>query len=248
MKKFLYLILVSLPLLLAGKETKKIVRQNYFPSFTETYYVLKSDTNLMHGPYKAETSEHILVQGYFNMGKKDSTWIQYNNHGKIRYRGSYKSDKKAGVWEFFSDNGEMEQKLDFDNDCLLLYKTPFADHPFKVISGADTTMAVLDRPPLYFGGNSRFNDFISNSLTVPLHKADVKTTGIVYIQFQIDSMGIASKHQVLKGINKLCNDEALKAVKAVPNEWLPGLLKNKKVTADYIVPIRFDENTATSDF
>ena len=248
MNKFLISILVLIPLILASKETKKIVRQNFYPAFKETYYVLKSDTTVMHGNYKAETFDQVLVQGYFKMGQKDSTWIEYNRHGKIRFSGFFRNDKKAGIWEFFSDNGELEQKLDFDNDCLLLYKTPFADHPFKVICGSDTTMAVLDRPPLYFGGNSRFNDFISNSLTVPLHKADVKTSGIVYIQFQIDSMGIASKHQVLKGINKLCNDAALKAVKVVPNEWLPGLLKNKKVTSDYIVPIRFDENTATSDF
>ena len=240
MSKFLILLIADFPIVLAAKETKKIVRVPY-PAFSETFYVLKSDTGIRHGSYQAAVSGKVIVSGFYKMGKQDSIWIRYNLKGKIRARGWFNDDKRDSIWEFFNDKGELEQKLDFTSNQVLYYQTLFAEYPFKIISKADTIMTVLDRPPLFIGGTSRFNDYVADEIHIPLHKATEKVIGTVFITFTVDSLGRTSNHRVLKGFGKACNEEALRVMKTIPDEWIPGVLNGKQTTVDYIVPFKFDQ-------
>ncbi len=246
MSKLLILLIIAIPILLNAKETKKIVKVPY-PSITMTYYVLKSDTGLRHGSYKVEYAGKVIMNGFFKMGKRDSIWTQYNEKGIIRARGWFKEDKREGIWEFSNNKEELEQKIDFTNNEILYYKTIFANYPFKVISKADTIMTVLDRPPLFIGGTSRFNDYVADEIHIPLHKATEKVTGTVFIAFTIDSLGRTSNHRILKGFGKVCNEEALRVMKTIPDEWIPGVLNGKLVTVDYIVPFKFDPHIPKKD-
>lgn len=239
MSKFFILLIIAIPLLLTAKETKKIVRVPY-PSITMTYYVLKSDTGLRHGSYKAEYAGKVIMSGFFKMGKRDSIWTQYNVRGKIRARGWFKDDKRKGIWEFFNNDGKLEQKIDFTNNQILYYQTIFSTYAFKVISKADTIMTVLDRPPLFIGGTSRLDDYVADEIHVPLHKSSEKVTGTVFIVISIDSLGRTSNHRILKGFGKVCNEEALRVMKTIPDEWLPGMLNGKHITVDYIIPFKFN--------
>jgi len=246
MSKFFILLITAIPLLLTAKETKKIVRIPY-PAFSETFYVLKSDTGIRHGSYQTKVAGKLIVSGFYSMGKQDSIWIRYNLKGKIRARGWFNDDKRDSIWEFFNDKGELEQKLDFTNNQVLYYQTLFAKHHFRVISKADTIMTVLDRPPLFLGGTSRFNDYVADEIHIPLHKAGEKVIGTVFITFTVDSLGRTSNHRILKGFGKICNEEALRVMKTIPDEWLPGVLNGKQVTVDYIVPFKFDALIPLSD-
>jgi protein TonB len=247
MSKFIILLIIAIPLLLDAKETKKVIRERPFPALSETFYVLKSDTGLRHGSYKAEYAGKVIMSGFFKIGKMDSIWTQYNVKGKIRARGWFKEDKREGIWEFFNNEGELEQKIDFTNNQILYYQTSFANYPFRVISKTDTIMSILDRPPLFIGGTSRFNDFVADEIHIPLHKPEEKVTGIIYIVFTIDSLGRSSNYRILKGIGKACNQEALRVMKTIPDEWIPGVLHDKHITVDYIIPIQFDERIPLKD-
>ncbi len=247
MGKFIILLLAVFPLLLPPKETKKVVRERPLPAFFETFYVLRSDTSIKHGSYKAEAMGKVLLSGYYKMGKPDSIWTQYNVKGKIRARGWYKDNKRDSIWDFFNNNGELEQKIDFTYNMVLYYQTQFAKLPFKIISKTDTIMSILSRPPLFIGGMSRFNDYVADEIHIPLHKQGEKVNGIVYIAFTIDSLGRTSNHRILKGIGKACNEVALRTMKAIPDQWMPGVLNDKFVTVDYIVLVQFDALTPTID-
>jgi hypothetical protein len=135
MRKLLIFLMAVYPLFLAAKETKKIVRERIFPKLSEIYYVLKSDTTIRHGSYKAGTMTKILVEGQYNMGFMDSIWTEYNLERKVISKGRYKKNKREGIWEFFNDKGEIEQKIDFTYNLILQYRTPFANHVFKILSG-----------------------------------------------------------------------------------------------------------------
>ena len=246
--KLVILIFTALPLLLVAQETKKIVMVYPHSLKVETFYVLKSDTSMKHGSYRLEKMGKVLLEGHYQMGNQDSIWTQYNTKGIIRSRGWYENNKRDSIWEFFNDKGELEQRLDFTNDVLLQYKTAYANQQFQIHSGNGFYMSKLDRPPLYVGGNSRFNDYFANEIMMPLHKADVKVTGTVYLAFSIDSLGITSNYHVLKGINKICNEEALRAIKSIPEDWIPGALDGKFVTVEYIVNVVFDEKIRPMEF
>jgi protein TonB len=205
--------------------------------------VLKSDTSVRQGTYKLAVGRNVLEKGYYKMGLKDSLWLQYSLKGKKRSKGRYDNGKRSGTWEFFDYLGKLEQKIDFSKNQVLYYPTEMGNQIFRIISTTDTIMMLLDQPPLYVGGMSRFNDCVSKELNVdPLHKAGENVSGLVYVAITIDSMGKTSHHHILKGIGKSCNAEALRVIKAIPDEWLPGMLNGKRVAVDYVVPFRFNLN------
>jgi hypothetical protein len=118
-----------------------------------------------------------------------------------------------------------------------------ANQLFRITSVTDTIMKLLDQPPLYVGGMSRFGDCVLKELNVnPLHKAGENVSGLVYVTFIIDSLGKTSRHHILKGIGKSCNAEAIRVIKAIPDEWLPGMLNGKRVSVEYVVPFQFNLN------
>ncbi len=237
------ILLLLIPLFTVGKETKKVTITSLFPPYREVFFVLKSDTSIRDGEYKLISEGKTLILGYYKMGLKDSLWTSFNMEGQLRIKGCYSQNSRIGVWEYYNDKQELEQKFDFTDNVLLLYRTQFANHPFRIVSGSDTIHAILDRPPLFLGGQTRINEFINSQITFPLHKKNDKYLGTVYIEFLIDSTGRASEHHILKGLFPGCNDEALRVVKMIPDEWIPGIYNGRFVTVNYVIPIVFDEKT-----
>jgi len=242
------LLLFSIsPFFLVGKELKKISRDNVIPGFTETFYVLRSDTAIRQGSYRLETLGKLVIEGNYKAGMKDSTWIQYNLKGVVRTRGWFKNNKRAGIWDFFNNSGQLEQEVNFSTGEVPYYQTIFSKQPFRVTLGKDTLLTVLDRPPLYLGGSSKLNDDISNEIVLPLHKSGERVQGTVYVCFTIDSLGKTLNHHLLRGISNACNEEAIRVIKSIPNDWMPGVLNGKYVNVEYILPIVFDKNTPTPE-
>jgi protein TonB len=247
MRTIVLFLLIFFSICLKAKDTKKITTVSYNPNFNEVYFVLKSDNSIKHGVYKAETKGKVLVEGLFRMGAMDSLWTQYDLTGVIRSRGWFDNNKRVSVWEFFDKKGELEQKIDYSKNTVLLYRTAFAQNPFRIVSGCDTIMSVLDRPPLFIGGMSRLNEYLAEEMRIPLHKPNEKISGTVFVAFTIDSTGNTSNFRLLKGIGRACNNEAMRVVKTVPEQWMPGELKGKNVSVDFILPIPFDSTIREVD-
>ncbi|MCE1197601.1 MAG: energy transducer TonB [Marinilabiliales bacterium] len=235
----LTLLLPSMPL---GKETKKIVRERQPPELSEVYYVLKSDTTICQGEYKAYYQKKVLVEGYYNAGKRDSLWKQYDTKGILRTLGAFSDDRRVGKWEFFDHAGNSEMIVDFATNEPVYYQTSLIDKQFRIVQNNDTLITKLDRPPLFIGGTSRLNDFLISELTAPLHKTDEKVTGVVYVSFWIEKDGKLSGFKILKGVGRACNAEALRVVRRLPEEWLPGRFQNSPVKSEYIINITFGPN------
>jgi protein TonB len=90
--------------------------------------------------------------------------------------------------------------------------------------------------------------YFQNEISIPLHKPDDKVLGTVHVAFTIDSLGFTSNHHALKGISRICNDEAVRVIKSIPDDWMPGVLNGRHVTVEYIVIVVFDSNTRTKEF
>ena len=54
-------------------------------------------------------------------------------------------------------------------------------------------------------------------------------------------MGKTSGHHVLRGVGTRSNEEALRVVRLLPEEWIPGVINGRNVTTDYVIPVVFDE-------
>ncbi len=247
MLRIISIFLTMFSFFLSGKETKKITVTSLYPPYKEVFYALKSDPSVKHGEYLLISEGKILIQGYYKTGKKDSLWTEFTIEGKTRYKGCYKQDVRVGIWEYYNNKEELEQKIDFTDNSMLLYRTQYANHPFRIIFGSDTISTVLDRPPLFLGGETRIKEIINSEIEPPLHKSNDKTIGTVYVEFTIDSTGKSANHHILKGLGPGCNIEALRVIKLIPDEWFPGVYQGKFVTVNYMIPVFFNKTMFTNN-
>ena len=213
----LLLLLTLIPVFLFGQETKKITDKETH----EEYYVLKSDNSIKQGKY------------YKN-----------HNNGLGRIDGYYRNGVKDGIWEFYDFNGDLQQKFDFTKNELIFNKVSgkAKELIYKVINDSDAPETLLDRLPIYIGADAILVQILRQNIHYPRAAMEKGTQGKVYISFTIDKNGKTSNRRLSRGIGDGCDEEALKAVKAIPDNWLPGLIKGQPVNVEITVPVSFTLN------
>ena len=239
MKKTYLVLLILCPILLHAQELIKKTKSSGNPKSKEIYYVLKSDNKTLHGSYeKLDQNEKVVLSGFYKNGAKDSIWTEYSWHAKRT--GKYESDKRVGVWEFYDYEGKLEQRIDFSTKKVLYFnvKNEDKDKKYKVINDSGTFMVKLDQPPLYLDGTMGINSVNSN-IRYPVIAQENAVAGKVEITFTIDSVGKTSNYRITKKIGSGCDEEALRVVKMIPENWLPGIYRGKAVTVDYVLPVSY---------
>ena len=241
MRKTILILLATLPTLVFGQETKKVTVESSRTATKEVYFVLLSDGKTKEGSYqKLGYKDAVLINGSYKSGLKDGMWTMYRWGGKIKTsQGTYSEDKRIGVWEFYNYKGEVEQKYDFTKNEIVDFKLDDKEKKkeYRIIKGTDTTKVILDRPPIYIGGS--ISMFESMNIVYPQEEKEAGISGTVYTSFIIDSNGKASNHRITKGLSSGCDKEALRVVKGIPDNWLPGLLNGQTVNVEYIFPLKF---------
>jgi TonB family protein len=242
MKKIYLVLIVLLPALTYGQNTIKKTEIHSNPNYKEIYYVLKSDKVTLNGSYtKLSSDDKVLEDGFYKNGAKDSIWRKYFWNGKILNTGKYVADKKVGIWECFTNDGKLELSFDYSTNKLVYYKIndKEKDKKFNVMKDGSIDKVKLDRPPLYIDGTEGLNHFIFLNLRYPAMAQESGISGKVEITFTIDSEGKTSNHRVTYGIGSGCDESALRAVKMIPDNWLPGVFEGNPVTVEYVLPIGF---------
>ena len=92
----------------------------------------------------------------------------------------------------------------------------------------------------YPGGYDAWMNLIKNNLNYKLIIPN-NTKGIdflVYIQFTISENGDVLNPKVIRGMNKTCDQEALRIIKMMP-KWKPVIKNGKAVSVNYVLPIQF---------
>lgn len=204
-----------MPAFLFGQEVKKITDNKN----KETFYVLKTDKKIKHGAYERSSfNNKLLIKGFYKLGQRDS------------------------IWECYDFNGRLTLKYDFTKDEVIMYR-PFdqvKDKRFKIINQSnlsDTT--ILTRPPIFLGGDSYITSELVNNLRYPLLAFNARKSGKIMVSFIIDKHGKTSNYHVKTPIGYGLDEEAIKLLKNLPDNWLPGLLNGQAVDVEVTYPISF---------
>lgn len=153
-------------------------------------------------------------------------------------KGNYAKGIRKGIWEFYNNKSELVQKYDFDNSKLIYFKPNDKEYVIKTDSGLVKTK--LDSPPTFIGVDSETSESTAEvKINYPNIAKENGTSGTVYISFFIDTNGKAVDYAVETGIGDGCDEEALRVVKQLPSNWIPGFLNGKPVVTKYIYPINF---------
>ncbi|MCB9223878.1 MAG: energy transducer TonB [Crocinitomicaceae bacterium] len=236
----LLLVLFSSTIALSQK-VKKIIVDDYDLFCKHEYYVLKKDKTVKHGPYKSTwVTGNPREEGYFKMGLKDSLWTYFDPlRPIIASRGYYENDKKVGIWEYYDEKEQIMHRYNHSNHYLSY--TTYTDTTLKhTIRLNDSIMDVkLQRPPIYLLGEKSKFRVIQDNIKYPQRAIEENIYGTVRISFYIDLEGNAIEHEFINQIGGGCDEEAMRVVKLIPNEWIPAVYNNKEVEVRIVLPITF---------
>jgi TonB family protein len=231
-------------IIMSGSVFSQTTRQtNETPDTKEIYYVLKSDKNIKEGSYRQyrHFGNKLICEGFYKNDQRDSLWVFYSYSNHVSERGAYKEGKKTGVWDVYNSDGEQEIKYDYTNGKLLFFKKDPKIDTIKasVINGTDTIKMSLNRAPIYLDGTEGMFKVVTTNQNYPVKAKEANVQGKVTITFTIDSLGKTSNYKVRKGIGSGCDEEALRVVKLIDGDWLPGLVNDKPVAVEYLLQVNF---------
>lgn len=110
--------------------------------------------------------------------------------------------------------------------------------PEPYISDDTTIYQIVEEMPQYPGGNKALYAYVSKELNYPDLAKENGISGTVYVQMVIERDGTISQIEVMRGVEKLLDQEAVRVVSLLPN-FIPGKQRNKPVRCMYRLPIRF---------
>jgi len=210
----IFIILTLIPVFALGQSAKIVKKKGH----GEVYYVLESDKKIKHGEYKKFSRNDLIVtKGYYKNGVKDS------------------------IWEYYNNDGQLIQKYDYSKNDLLYYFLTEKEKSLKyrLIDGRDNPETSLTRPPIFLGGEDAKDYIFDKNVKYPLHAAEAGKSGTVYVIFTIDKNGKTSNFRVHKRIGYGLDEEAIRAVKLLSDNWLPGQLNGQAVDVIYTERIVF---------
>lgn len=103
--------IILIPCFLFAQEDSVFIRKKFLGSdkIEKEYFVLKSDTDILHGLYKAyHYSGRLFLTGRYEYGKRVGEWLSYYENGKVESRNYYCNGKYCGIWDYYSYEGLKE--------------------------------------------------------------------------------------------------------------------------------------------
>lgn len=124
---------------------------------------------------------------------------------------------------------------------------PKADAPEAIVpDGDDKVYDVVEQQPEFPGGTSGLAKWLGDNIKYPAEAAKQGIEGRVIVQFVIGSDGTVSDAKLMRPVNPLLDQEALRVISAMP-KWTPGKQDGKAVAVKYTMPITFRQDGGAAD-
>jgi len=103
----------------------------------------------------------------------------------------------------------------------------------------DDPFVFVEVMPSFRGGDiSKFREWVGSRTNYPQLAIDNKIKGTVYLTFVVERDGSVSNVTVLKGVDPLLDNEAVRAISESPR-WTPGLQRGQPVRVRFQIPLNF---------
>ena len=105
---------------------------------------------------------------------------------------------------------------------------------------------VPDEMPKFPGGMQAMMKYLSTNVKYPVEAQKKGVSGCVIIQFVVMEDGTLGQEKVVRGVDPLLDEEALRVVKAMP-KWTPGVADGKTVKVRFTIPVMFSLSKKKND-
>jgi TonB family protein len=113
------------------------------------------------------------------------------------------------------------------------------DNPIVTQSDEDYIYVTCDIHPEFPGGDAALMKWISENMNYPKEAAENGIEGRVTCQFVVEKDGSITNVQVIRGHDKLLDEEAVRILKILPKFEKPAIHKGKPVRVWYSLPVNF---------
>jgi TonB family protein len=101
---------------------------------------------------------------------------------------------------------------------------------------------LLETKPTFKGGDEeKFRVWVSTRVVYPKAAQDNGIKGRVYLTFIVERDGSVSNVKVVRGVDPLLDNEAIKAIEASP-QWSPGKQRGNPVRVRFSIFLNFQNN------
>jgi len=238
MKKILLLNFILIPLLIYSQSVKKIKNQLGNNSI-ETYYVLKSDKSIKHGTYKLVTNKVVLEKGEFTNNLKSGKWEIFHKNKTKSAEGVFENGKRIKVWKFYNNRNELIQTFDFENN-ILTNEGPLKGEEIETGNGRFKGLLFTDKPPTFENGNVGIINFTKDNFKYSELSKKTKAKGKIYIGGILLENGELKDLKVLKGINEILDNEAMRITKLMKGKWSPAEFEGEKLMKKIVIPFTIE--------
>lgn len=143
----------------------------------------------------------------------------------------------------------MENVLATQDEILASIGDNFTDENYmgtgddssSVVGGPELgdSFFMVEVMPTFRGGNEqKFREWIQRRTYYPHEAIEKKIIGTVYISFIIEKDGSVSNVSIVKGVDPLLDNEAVKVISESP-KWSPGLQRGQPVRVRFLIPLVF---------
>lgn len=198
---------------------------------------------------------------------KDGPYKSFYRNGKIEEEGSYKDDRKVGLWKLYYANGQQAEQQFHYPDKIMYHQhwsengTPslvngtgnfigggqhvevmdsviFSLFSIDSLSG-DSVYVIVEKEAEYKrGGKKGFYQDVEKDLKYPKLARQFRVEGKVFVEFTIDKTGKLLNAKVIQGIGGGCDENALEVL-VKRKDWIPGKVRGKAVVQKMVLPIAF---------
>ena len=106
------------------------------------------------------------------------------------------------------------------------------------VQAQETVKSTVDEMPVPPGGMGGFTEYMIKNLTYPTAAKEAGTQGMVVVSFVVDSEGKVGSVEVLRGIGKGCDEEAVRVI-SNSGTWTPAKIGGKAVASKMTLPVQF---------
>ena len=109
---------------------------------------------------------------------------------------------------------------------------------FDAPNSSDDVFMVVEQMPEFPGGTMGLLEYLRTTIRYPQEAKVKNIQGRVMVEFVVEKDGSITEATVVKSVDKLLDDEALRVISIMP-KWSPGTQRGEAVRVKYTVPISF---------
>jgi len=136
------------------------------------------------------------------------------------------------------DNVLIPDEIDPIADLTDINEVPIFDFTIPEEIDSNKIFVIVDKMPQFPGGEKALMQYLREQVRYPSLSIEYGVQGRVYVQFVVNSKGEIVDVEIMKGVDKYLDEEALRVVANMPR-WQPGLQSGKAVNVSFQLPINF---------